>query len=100
MTPGQKFAYVSDAVFSRENQEKIVRLAQDADQLFIEAAFLEADRQTALEKYHLTAHQAGSLARMAQVGELKLFHHSPRYLGRGHLLEQEALRAFRDEIGR
>ncbi len=98
-TQGQKFAYVPDAVYSRENQKKIIDLAHGADQLFIEAAFLEEDRQTAAEKYHLTARQAGTLARNAGVTDLILFHHSPRYLERGHLLQQEAQQAFRGEKG-
>ncbi len=94
ITPGQKFAYVADAVYSSANQEKIIALALDADHLFIEAAFLEKDRQTAKEKYHLTAHQAGTLARKARVRAMTIFHHSPRYYDQGHLLEQEARQAF------
>ena len=94
ITPGQKFAYVTDAVYCEENQRKIISLARGADHLFIEAAFLQADRATALEKYHLTAHQAGILAHKAKVRAMTVFHHSPRYLDRGHLLAQEARRAF------
>jgi ribonuclease Z len=94
ITPGQKFAYITDAVFNKANQEKIIALAQDADHLFIEAAFLEKDRQTAIEKYHLTAYQAGTLAHKARARALTIFHHSPRYFGQGHLLEQEARQAF------
>ena len=41
------------------------RLAQDVDHLFVEAAFLSQDVHLAEEKYHLTAWQAGSLARDA-----------------------------------
>jgi len=94
ITPGQKFAYIADAVYSSANQEKIIALALDADHLFIEAAFLEKDHQTAREKYHLTAHQAGTLARKARVRAMTIFHYSPRYYDQGHLLEQEARRAF------
>ncbi len=92
--PGQKLAYITDAVYSNANQEKIIDLALDADQLFIEAAFLEKDRQTAIDKHHLTAYQAGTLARKARVRTMTIFHHSPRYHGQGHLLEQEARRAY------
>jgi ribonuclease Z len=94
ITPGQKFAYITDAAYSKSNQEKIIALARNADQLFIEAAFLEKDCQTAIDKYHLTAHQAGTLAHKARVRALTIFHHSPRYFDQGHLLEQEAQRAF------
>jgi ribonuclease Z len=93
-TPGQKFAYVADAVYSKENQQKIISLAHDVDQLFIEAAFLETDRLTAMEKYHLTAHQAGTLARQARARSMTIFHHSPRYVNQADLLEAEAQRAF------
>ena len=94
ITPGQKFAYVTDATYSKTNREKIMALALDADQLFIEAAFLDEDLPVAMEKYHLTARQAGTLAREARVRAMTVFHHSPRYFGRGHLLVAEALKAF------
>ena len=94
ITPGQKFAYVTDAAYNETNRKKIVSLARDADQLFIEAAFLEEDLEAAKEKYHLTARQAGTLAREAGVRAVTVFHHSPRYFGRGHLLAEEALKAF------
>jgi len=94
ITPGQKIAYVADALYSEENKKKIVDLAHKADHLFIEAAFSEKDRGVAKEKYHLTAHQAGDLARKAMVRELSIFHHSPRYLDQGDLLEREARKAF------
>jgi ribonuclease Z len=94
ITPGQKFAYVTDAAYNEINRKKIVALALDADQLFIEAAFLEEDRPAAMDKYHLTARQAGTLAREARVRAMTVFHHSPRYIGRGHVLAAEAHKAF------
>jgi len=94
ITPGQKFAYITDAAYSKANQKKIIALALDVDQLFIEAAFLEEDRQTAIDKYHLTAYQAGTLARKARVRTMTIFHHSPRYYDQGHLLVEEARQAF------
>lgn len=94
ITQGQKIAYVADAAFSPENEKKIIELAIEADHLFIEAAFLEKDRGVAGRKHHLTAHQAGTLARKARVREMSIFHHSPRYSDREHLLQEEARLAF------
>ena len=94
ITPGQKLAYVTDAAYTQKNQRKIISLAHRADNLFIEAAFLQADHLTALEKYHLTAHQAGILAHRARARSMTIFHHSPRYLDKGHLIEKEARTAF------
>jgi ribonuclease Z len=94
ITPGQKIAYVVDAASSPSNEEKIIALARNADHLFIEAAFLHRDKAVAQSKNHLTAFQAGTLARDANVKRLTVFHHSPRYEGQGDLLEQEARSAF------
>ena len=76
---GQKMAYIADAAYSRANVEKIRRLAGGCDHLFIEAAFLDADRDHALEKKHLTARQAGRIAGLVNAGRFTLFHFSPRY---------------------
>jgi ribonuclease Z len=95
ITPGQKIAYVADALYSPENERNIITLAHKADHLFIEAAFLEKDRSIAKKKYHLTAHQAGTLAHKSHVREMTIFHHSPRYTDQGHLFQEEAKRAFK-----
>ena len=94
ITPGHKTVYVADVVYTPANEEKIVRLAAAADYLFIEAAFLESEHAVAREKFHLTAHQAGTIARKAGVRQMTIFHHSPRYLGREQLLVNEARAAF------
>jgi ribonuclease Z len=98
ITRGQKIAYVADAAFTPENEKKIIELAREADHLFIEAAFLEKDRRVAREKHHLTAFQAGTLARNAGVREFSVFHHSPRYANQAHLLQEEARLAFNPNV--
>jgi len=90
VTPGQKVAYVVDALFSRENARRIVRLARDADVFFCESPFLEEDLDQATRRYHLTAGQAGALARAAGAKRLNVFHFSPRYEGRYGDLAAEA----------
>jgi ribonuclease Z len=95
VVPGQKIAYVVDARFHETNAGRIERLARGADQLFIECVFLDEDAAHAARKNHLTARQAGELARRAQVQRLIPFHFSPRYAERGEALCAEAERAFR-----
>jgi ribonuclease Z len=91
---GQKIAYVTDADYNRENHDRIVRLAHGADMLFIEAVFLDEDADLARDKRHLTAGQAGRIARDAAVKGLTVFHFSPRYQGREAALRREAEEAF------
>jgi ribonuclease Z len=99
LTPGQKMTYVTDAVFSNDNVRRIVALAQGSDLLYIEAPFLNSDAEKAAVKYHLTARQAGCLAKMAGVKRIAPFHFSPKYKESGDLLIQEAMQAFQDKDG-
>ena len=94
ITRGQKIAYVVDARYDEENEAKIVELAREADTLYCEAPYLERDAAKAQERYHLTARQAGLLARKAGVRTLVVFHFSPRYTGMGETIEKEAREAF------
>jgi len=91
---GQKIAYVVDARYDEENESKILTLAHGADVLFCEAPYLDSDAGKARDRYHLTARQAGLMARKARVRDLVVFHFSPRYTGQGDALEQEAMEAF------
>jgi len=94
LVPGQKVAYVTDAAHHAENVRAIVDLAAQADLLFIECTFLEADSADAARKCHLTARQAGDIARVAGVSVLVPFHFSARYAGREAELRAEAQAAF------
>ena len=94
ITPGQKITYIADVVYSKYNKEKIIGFAKNSDHLFIEAAFLENDRDMADKKYHLTARQAGRLAGEANIKQYTIFHFSPRYTGKEYLLIEEARAAF------
>ncbi len=93
-TTGQKVAYVTDAGFTPANIARITALAEKADHLFIEAAFLEKDAPIAARKYHLTARQAGHLAAAAGVKDFTVFHFSPRYTDRPGEIEAQARQAF------
>jgi ribonuclease Z len=94
ITPGQKIVYVADCCYSPDNVDKIVGLAEGADIFFCEAAFLDQDRDKARAKDHLTARQAGTIARVARVKQLNVFHFSPRYEESPEHLEKEAQEAF------
>ena len=95
---GYKIAYVVDARFTAANVARIVDLARDADVFFCEAAFLDDDRELALSRHHLTARQAGTLARAAAVRRLVPFHHSCRYGDDPSPFGDEAERTFRGQL--
>lgn len=97
-TRGQKLAYVVDTLFSHANLARISMLARDADLFFCESLFLDADRDQASKRYHLTARQAGSLARAAGVARLETFHFSSRYDRDPVPLRAEAQAVFRGEL--
>jgi len=94
VSPGLRIGYVTDAIHSPENCAAILELADHADLLFIETTFLQDDMETAARKYHLTARQAGTLARQAHVKRIVPFHFSPKYKIAPHLLAEEAMKAF------
>ncbi|HEY4736080.1 MAG TPA: MBL fold metallo-hydrolase [Xanthobacteraceae bacterium] len=94
VTPGQKVAYVTDAADTPANRAAILRLAQNADLLFIEAAFAQADTALAADRAHLTTTTAGRLAREAGVRWIEPFHFSPRYNGQETDMLDEVMTAF------
>jgi ribonuclease Z len=87
--PGQRVCYVTDVAGHEANVRALVEFLADADLLFIEAVFLDADREHADRKAHLTARCAGRIARLARARAATPFHFSPRYLGRDDDLRRE-----------
>jgi ribonuclease Z len=90
-----KIAYVVDAAGTNENIERIIALVQGASILYIETPFLHEDVELAEHRRHLTARQAGEIARAARVDRLVTLHFSPRYELRAEALIQESQIAFR-----
>ena len=96
ITPGMKLSYVADVIYSEDNAAKIIELAKSSDVMFIEAPFLHRDAERAQKKYHLTARQAGELARQAGAKHLVVFHFSPKYRGQELQIREEAMTAFNE----
>jgi len=86
IVPGQKIAYVTDVAWHKDNVARIVELARDADLLYIEAVFMERDAEHGQRKFHLTARQAGEIARAANADAVTPMHFSPRYQGEDRTL--------------
>jgi ribonuclease Z len=84
--PGQRVAFVMDTRLC----EGAEALAEGCDLLVCEATFLDRDAGLAHEHRHLTARQAGRLAREAGARRLVLLHFSQRYAD---------LAEFEDEAG-
>ena len=100
ITAGQKIAYVTDVSDTPANRAAIIDLARGADLLFIEAVFLDAEREKAAAKHHLTARQAGEIAAQSGAKRYRLFHFSPRYEGRETEILAEARQAYIEMIDR
>jgi len=94
ISKGQKLSYVADIIGSDENIKRVVELVKGSDVLYIETYFLDKDSDRAMERYHLTAKQAGMIAGMAGVKRIVPFHFSPRYMDTPHEPIKEALDAF------
>lgn len=73
--PGQSFAFIMDTAWC----DQALELADGADLIVCESTFLDGDEHLAAEYGHLTARQAGRLAREAGVRRLVLSHFSRRY---------------------
>lgn len=73
--PSFAYAYCSDTAFAQEVMTQVA----DADLLYHEATFMEADRDKATETLHSTARQAAEVAKGARVKKLMIGHFSARY---------------------
>lgn len=84
--PGQIFAYVMDTRLC----PAVYELASGADMLLMEATFLSSLEDKAREYGHLTAAQAGAVARDCGVKLLVISHYSQRYQSSDPLVEEAA----------
>ena len=72
---GRKFSFVTDTLY----KESIAQEVKGSDLLICEGMFEDALLDQAKEKKHMTASQAATIARDAQVKRMCLIHYSPRY---------------------
>src|SRR5919106_5663226 len=91
---GQKIVYVVDNQYNVTNAGQILSLAKNADLFYCEASFSQTEEAIAKERFHLTATQAGLIARQAHVTRLIPFHFSLRYQSEPDRLTEEALKTF------
>jgi ribonuclease Z len=91
---GRKFSYVTDTL----RHKNIEREVSGSDLLICEGMFEKSLQETSHEKRHMTAWDAGRLARQAGgVKRMGLIHYSPRYTKKDlKRLEQEAREEFPD----
>jgi len=91
---GQRIGYVTDLRYTDENVRALSQLMGGVDQLFIESVFLDSDRAHAQRKNHLTAGQAGRIARSIGARAVTPFHFSSRYQRRAAALVAEVTAAW------
>ena len=94
ITKGQKISYATDIALNQKNIARLITLIKGSDIFFCEAYFLEKDRERAIERSHLTAKAAGSIAKEAGVKKLELLHFSPKYSDCPDKVIEEAMREF------
>lgn len=94
ISAGQKIAYVTDVADTAANRAAIARLAENADDFFLEARFAAADADKAHDRAHLTTRATGEIARAAAVRRLQPFHFSQRYEGEEQRMLDEVKTAF------
>jgi len=94
VVPGQRIGYVTDLRCTESNVRTLSQLLPGVDLLFIESVFLDEDREHAARKNHLTARQAGEIARRVGAKAIVPFHFSPRYEGRSDGVVAEAQAAW------
>lgn len=92
---GRKFSYVTDTQYL----PTIAKEVQGSDLLICEGMFAQEFAEQALEKKHMTAQQAATIARDAKVDQMGLIHYSPRYTDKElKQLLDEAQRVFPNTV--
>lgn len=88
----RSYAFCTDTVFYPE----IIPYIEGATVLYHEATFMHNELEKAIQTQHSTAHQAATIAQLANIGKLIIGHFSARYLNMEHKLVQEAQEIFKN----
>lgn len=94
ISEGQKLAYITDLAPTGQNIENAITLASDADTLYCETVFMSDEGQRAIDRSHLTAADAATIALNARVNRLVPMHYSARYKSSEVTPGDEALKLF------
>jgi len=89
---GRKITIILDTKLNKNCYE----IAKNADLLICESTYSDEDAEKAKEYKHLTAKQAGEIAKKAKAKKLILTHISQRYEGKEKLLLKEAKKIFKN----
>ncbi len=95
LVPGRRIGYVTDLRYTEANVKALEELLAGVDLLYIESVFMKAEADHAARKNHLTAQQAGIIARRVGAHTVVPLHFSPRYEGRAAELITELHAAWR-----
>ena len=94
VAPGRRVGYVTDLRYTDDNVRVLEELLVGVDRLYIESVFLDEHAAHGARKHHLTARQAGDIARRLGARSVVPFHFSPRYEGRAEALRSEVRAAW------
>ena len=89
LVAGRKYVFIQDTGFDK----KLVKYAKGADLLVCESTFESKDEEKARECRHLTAGQAGMIAKKGKVKRLIVTHFSQRYADLSQM-RKDARKAF------
>ncbi len=91
---GKKISFILDT----EINDNCYKISKDSDLLVSEAVYINQDKELAREYKHLTAEQAGEIAKKSGAKRLILSHLSQRYEANPKPLLQEAKKKFKNTI--
>lgn len=89
---GKKITFILDT----EINKNTIEIAENSDLLISEATYTKLDKERAEEYKHLTASNAGEIAKKSKSKKLILTHISQRYDKKEYLILQEAKKIFKN----